>query len=163
MNSLHLFLPSFERMIVRTVLDEVIPRLADRALVEQARGFAGQEASHSHAHALFLRNLRAQGYELDGYLRATEWFFENLLEKKLGHRLGLSVIASFEHYTDLLVVLVLRGDFLDGCDPRLRELFAWHAAEEVEHNAVAYAMLQAVAPGYALRMVGNVLGLLVVL
>jgi uncharacterized protein len=71
------------------------------------------------------------------------------------------VVASFEHYTDLLVVLILQGDFLDGCDPRMNELFSWHAAEEVEHNAVAYGMLRAVAGGYWLRMLGNVLGLLI--
>jgi predicted metal-dependent hydrolase len=163
MNSLNLFLPSFERMIMRTVLDKIIPRLTDRSLLEQARGFAGQEASHSRAHELFIENLRAQGYDLDRYLMFTEWFFEDLLEQKLGYKLGLSVIAGFEHYTDLLVMLVLQGEFFDGCDPRMKELFAWHAAEEVEHNAVAFAMLCAIDDGYGLRMVGNVLGLSIVL
>jgi len=163
MNSLNLFLPSFERMILRTVLNKVVPRLQDQRLLEQARGFAGQEASHGRAHELFLQNLRAQGYNLDRYLSCTKWFFEDLLEKKLGYKLVLSMVASFEHYTDLLVLLILRGDFLDGCDPRMKELFAWHAAEEVEHHAVAYALLRAIDDGYWLRMMGNVLGLLVML
>lgn len=163
MNSLNLFLPSFERMIMRTVLDRVIPRLQDPGLIAQARGLAGQEASHSRAHELFLDTLRAQGYDLDRYLRLTEWFFEHLLEKKLGYKLGLSVVAGFEHYTDILVLLILQGDFLEGCDPRMKELFAWHAAEEVEHNAVSHELLRAIDDGYGLRMAGNVLGLAVIL
>ena len=118
---------------------------------------------HSRAHALFLDNLRAQGYRLDRFLAFTEWFFEDLLERKLGYKLGLSVVASFEHYTDLLVLIILEGDFLDGCDPRMKELFAWHAAEEIEHNAVAYEMLRALDDGHGLRMVGNVLGLWITL
>jgi predicted metal-dependent hydrolase len=163
MNSLNLFLPSFERMIMRTVLDGALPRLRDPHLIKQARGFAGQEATHSRAHELFLENLRAQGYEIDRHLRFTEWCLEDLLEKKLGTEISLSVVASFEHYTDLLVLLVLRSDFLDGCDPRMKDLIAWHAAEEVEHNAVAYEMLCAIDSSYRLRMIGNVLGLAVIL
>ena len=36
----------------------------------------------------------------------------------------------------------------------MREMLAWHAAEEIEHKAVAFDVLQAVAPSYALRMAG---------
>lgn len=163
MNGLNLFLPPFERMILRFVRDRVLPRLSDPRLVEQARGFMGQEAVHARAHALYLENLRAQGYSIEGFERFSGWFFEHLLEKKIGTKLALSLIAGFEHYTDVLVLLVLQGDFMDGCDPRMRELFAWHAAEEVEHNAVAYEMLRAIDDGYALRMAGSVLALSVLL
>ena len=163
MNALHLFVPSFERMIMRTVLDRVIPLLHDPQLVAQARGFARQEGSHARAHTLFLENLRAQGYDLDRYLKLTDWYFDVLLEKKLGLGLALSTVAGFEHYTDLLVLLVLREDFLDDCDPRMKELLSWHTAEEIEHKAVAYAMLQAIDDGYGLRMAGNVLGLMTIL
>jgi hypothetical protein len=156
MNSLHLFLPAFERMIMRTVLDQLVPALEDPALIKQARGLAGQEASHSRAHELFHANLRAQGYEIDRFLAFTSWVLEDLLERKLGPRMAISVVAGFEHYTDILVLLVLRGDFLDGCDPIMHELLAWHAAEEVEHNAVAWQVLEAIGGGYGLRMAGSV-------
>lgn len=163
LNSLHLFLPSFERMILRTVLDEVVPRLDDPQLIAQARGLAGQESSHSRAHELFIETLRAQGYPLDRYLKITEWILEDLLEKKLGYKLSLSVVAAFEHYTDILVLLILRSDFVDGCDPRVLELMEWHSAEEVEHNAVAHQLLRTIDDRESLRMVGNVLGLAVIL
>jgi hypothetical protein len=163
LNSLNLFFPAFERMILRMVRDHVVPRLSDPHLQEQARGFMGQEATHSRAHALFLENLHAQGYDTRGYEAFASWFFEHLFEKKLGTRLSLSLTAGFEHYTDLLVQLVLQGDFMDGCEPHMRELFAWHAAEEIEHNAVAYEMLRTIDDGYLLRMAGNVLAVSVLL
>ena len=162
MNSMHIFLPPFERMIVH-VIRKLLPRLTDPHLREQARGFLGQEAHHARAHALFLQNLRAQGYRIDDLVRFGAWLFNDVFERRLRPELCLSIIAGFEHYTDLLVLLVLQGDFLDGCDPRMKELFTWHAAEEVEHNAVAWEMLRALDDSYPLRMAGNVLGLSVLL
>lgn len=163
MNGMNLFLPPFERMIVRVLRNHVLPRLTDGRLVEQARGFMQQEGVHGQAHSLFLENLRAQGYDIDGFMRFATWFFDRRFEETLGIELCLSLLAGFEHYTDILVLLILKGDFLEGCDPRMRELFAWHAAEEVEHNAVAYELLREIDDGYALRMAGNVLGLSVLL
>ena len=40
--------------------------------------------------------------------------------------------------------------------PRCAQLLAWHAAEEIEHKAVAFDVLQAVDPSYALRIAGLV-------
>lgn len=162
MNSLHMFLPPFERMITQMVRHKVLPLLSDPALIEQARGFMAQESIHGRSHELFFDNLRAQGYDLDRYLSVATWVFFDLFEKKLGTRVSLAMLASFEHYTALIVPLILRGDFLDGCDPRVRELLVWHAAEEVEHTGVAFAMLQAIDDGQGLRLAGNVLGLTVI-
>ena len=36
----------------------------------------------------------------------------------------------------------------------MKELFEWHAAEEIEHRCVAYDVLQAVDDSYALRVAG---------
>lgn len=159
MNALHLFLPPFERMITQVVRHGALPLVSDPVLLEQARGFIAQESIHGRCHELFLENLRAQGYSIDRYGALLDWVFGDLIQKKLGTRLSLSVVSAFEHYTDLLVPLALRGDFLDGCDPALHELLAWHAAEEIEHNAVAFALLQAIAPGRALRLAGSALAL----
>lgn len=159
MNSLNLFLPAFERMIIRNIKQHVLPRIGDEHLREQAQGLVAQEALHSKAHGLFLRNLRAQGYRIDGYLRVSEWLFERVMIGRLPPALVLASVASFEHYTDLLVELLAESDFLDGCEPRMRELLSWHAAEEVEHHAVPFLLLRELGGGYLLRQAGNVLGL----
>lgn len=161
LNSLNLFLPAFERMIVRNIKDDILPRIADEHLRNQAKGLVAQEALHSKAHSLFLHNLRAQGYRIDGYLRISEWFFGRVMAR-CAPRTILSAIASFEHYTDLLVRLFEETDFLDGCDPHLRELMLWHAAEEVEHHAIPLQLLRALGAGYLLRQAGNLLGLTII-
>lgn len=159
MNGLNLFVPHFERMMVRLFRSHIIPRLRDPRLIEQARGFMLQEGSHAKAHTQYFENLRSLGYDIDGFLRLVQWLLGERFEGRLGPKLALSAVAAFEHYTDVMVLLILQGDFLEGCDPRMRELFAWHVAEEIEHNAVAYEMLRQIDDGQALRMAGNVLGL----
>ena len=43
---------------------------------------------------------------------------------------------------------------LDVLDPTVQQLLAWHAAEEIEHKAVAFDVLQTIDPSYALRIAG---------
>jgi len=51
-------------------------------------------------------------------------------------------------------------DALQGAHPAMRALLLWHAAEEIEHKAVAFDVLKHVAPGYGLRVAGMVLATL---
>lgn len=163
MNGFHLFVPPFERMMVRLIHGRILPRLSDPHLIEQARGFMHQEGTHAKAHTQYLTNLRAHGYDIDGFLRMIEKILGPKLEETLGTELTLSMIAAFEHYTDTLIFLIFKRDMLDGCDPRMSELFLWHIAEEVEHNAVAYEMLRTLDDRYVIRQAGNALGLSVFL
>lgn len=159
MNALHVFLPPFERMITQIVRHHALPIVKDPVLIEQARGFMGQESTHARCHEQFCSNLRAQGYSIDRYMSFLEWVFGHFFLRRLGATLSLSMVSAFEHYTDLFVPLILESDFLDGCDPALRELLEWHIAEEIEHNAVALSLLRAIDDGEGLRLIGNVLGL----
>ena len=162
LNSLHLCLPPFEDLLCR-VFKAHLENIQDPYLADQVRGFVGQEASHSKGHTKFCDTLRAQGYEIDAYIGFMDWVFKNVYEKWLGKTITVSAAAGFEHYTDLLVAIILDSKFLDYADPRAKEFFAWHAAEEAEHNAVAYELLRSVNNSYALRQLGNVLGLGIIL
>lgn len=158
-NSMNMFFPPFERMIMRVSIKSTMPLLNDEHLIAQLQGFIAQEETHAQAHASFIDNIEAQGYKISRYNRFLGWFFSNFLEKTVSHIYSISIVAGFEHYTDILAGLILKQDFLDDCEPRMKELLQWHAAEEVEHSQVPFDVLQAIDNRYWVRMVGNVGGL----
>jgi len=144
--------PHGERFFVRSV-KHFLDRIDDPALRAAIKGFFGQEGRHAHAHDEFNAILRAQGFEVDRFLasyqRVSSW-----LEAHTPPRLNLAVTAAAEHFTAILAEGAFAQGVLDKAAPAMRELLAWHAAEEIEHKAVAFDVLQAVDPSYALRIAG---------
>jgi hypothetical protein len=151
-NGVNLLFPHGERFFVRSV-KHFLDRIDDPVLRGQIKGFFGQEGRHARAHDQFNAVLRDQGYEVDRFLdtyeRWTLW-----LEARLPPRLNLAVTAASEHFTAILAEGAFRHHVLDACAPEMRELLAWHAAEEIEHKAVAFDVLRAIDPSYALRLGG---------
>ncbi|AKT43828.1 metal-dependent hydrolase [Chondromyces crocatus] len=150
-NGVNLLFPIGERFFVRSVLRHM-DRL-DPALQEQVRGFFGQEGRHAGAHERFFAAMRSHDYRFDRFLE----IFETVIryqEEHLPAVLSLSATAAAEHYTALLAEAVLRRRALEHAHPALRDLLLWHAAEEIEHKAVAFDALQQVNPSYAVRMAG---------
>jgi predicted metal-dependent hydrolase len=99
--------------------------------------------------------MRAQGFQVDEFLetyqRISRW-----IEQRVPAKLNLAATAAAEHFTAILAHGAFTQGVLDACDPRMRELLAWHAAEEIEHKSVAYDVLQQIDPSYALRLAGLV-------
>jgi predicted metal-dependent hydrolase len=153
-NGVNLLFPHGERFFVRSV-KHYLDRIDDPKLRADIKGFFGQEGRHAHAHDEFNDILRAQGYEIDEFLatykRLTDW-----LESKLPHSMHLAITAAAEHFTATLAEGAFKYQVLDACDPRMQQLLAWHAAEEIEHKSVAYDVLQKVDPSYRLRVAGLV-------
>ena len=66
-----------------------------------------------------------------------------------GRRIALAFTVGLEHFTAILGHQVLsRQDWLDGVDPEVATLWSWHAAEEIEHKAVAFDVYEAVGGNY---------------
>lgn len=151
-NGVNLLFPHGERFFVRSV-KHFQGRIDDPALRAAIKGFFGQEGRHAHAHDEFNAILRAQGFEIDrfltGYKQVSSW-----LEAHTPPKLRLAVTAAAEHFTAILAEGVFSQDLLDKVAPAMRELLAWHAAEELEHKAVAFDVLQTIDPSYALRIAG---------
>ncbi len=151
-NGINLLFPHGERFFVRSV-HKFADSVADPALRAQIKGFYGQEGRHAHAHDELNQVLRAQGYEIDTllerYARVHTW-----IEKRVPAKLNLASTAAAEHFTAMLADDAFRAGLLDAIDPRMAKLLAWHAAEEIEHKAVAFDVLRAVDPSYALRIAG---------
>jgi hypothetical protein len=160
-NAINLFVVSFEDFMGR-VMRSQLPHLEDADFQRQVRGFMGQESTHAHVHAKYLAQLREQGFQIDGYLAASERVFTVLFEKWLGSRLCVATIAGFEHLTALLAEIVLSDHMLKDAEPAMAQMWEWHAAEEIEHKSLAFELLMRTSRSFLLRMLGAVLGALVV-
>jgi predicted metal-dependent hydrolase len=160
-NAINLFVVSFEDFMAR-VMRSRLPELKDADFARQIRGFMGQESTHSFVHAKYLQNMREQGYQIDGYLGSAEHIFSQWFERRLGPLISVAMIAGFEHLTSLLAELILSGRMVRDAEPAMAEMGEWHAAEEIEHKALAFDLLKVINPSYLLRLLGAVLGALVV-
>jgi predicted metal-dependent hydrolase len=100
------------------------------------------------------RLLERQGYEVAPFLRRYERIAYGLIEALSPPALRLAATAACEHFTAMLAEDALRRRLLDRAHPTMRALLLWHAAEEIEHRAVAFDVLRAVHPSYALRLAG---------
>lgn len=153
-NGVNLLFPHGERFFVRSV-KRFLGEIEDPALRAAIKGFFGQEGRHAHAHDDFNAILRAQGVEIDGFLERYK-AISSWLESKLPPKLNLAITAAAEHFTAILAEGAFTQNVLDKAAPEMRELLAWHAAEEIEHKAVAFDVLQTIDPSYRLRIAGLV-------
>lgn len=151
-NGINMLFPHGERFFVRSV-NHYLDQIKDPDLRVQVLAFFKQEGHHAKAHDTFNDVMRTQGFAIDGFLtryrKISSW-----LEARLPAKLNLAGTAAAEHYTAILAHGAFTKGMLDAAAPGMRELLAWHAAEEIEHKAVAYDVLQEVDPSYLLRLAG---------
>jgi predicted metal-dependent hydrolase len=149
-NGVNLLFPAGERCFVRSVhrFDKTSP---------DVRAFCAQEGRHANAHERFFEILRAQGFQIDGFLTWYERIVYDVIERATPPALRLSATAAAEHFTAMLAHNAFRTGLFDRMHPTMQRLLAWHAAEEIEHKAVAFDVLRRTNPSYALRMAGLVL------
>ena len=152
-NGVNLLFPAGERFFVRAV-HRYLDRVTDPTLRADVKGFAGQEGRHANAHERYFETLRAHGYDLDAILGPYEHLAYEVIEKAAPEALRLATTVAAEHFTAILAENALTDGVLEHADPAMRDLLYWHAVEELEHKAVAFDVLRAVHPGYALRMAG---------
>jgi len=153
-NGVNLLFPHGERFFVRSV-KHFAGQIEDPALRAAIKGFFAQEGHHAHAHDRANALLGAQGYEVEEFL-ASYKRIASFIERHTPPKLNLAITAAMEHFTAILAEGAFKHSVLDLAAPEMRQLLAWHAAEEIEHKAVAFDVLQAVDPSYALRMFGLV-------
>ncbi len=161
-NALHLIFPMGERFFVRSVrrYEKLID---DPELRAQIKGFYAQEGSHAREHERVFALLERQGFDVRGFLRVYKRIAYDFIERVSPAKLRLAATAALEHYTAIMADNALQHDLLDRVHPAMRELLTWHACEEIEHKAVAYDVLQKVAPSYMLRVAGMVVATMTLL
>ncbi|OUS25327.1 hypothetical protein A9Q99_21635 [Gammaproteobacteria bacterium 45_16_T64] len=117
-------------------------QVSDPELLEQIKGFIGQEGQHSYQHKQVNIALDELG------LFATR--IEKDLEKKITEDKGrldsrdfLASTVGMEHITAVMAEYLLNNPhILEPLTPSVRELLLWHAVEEIEHKSVAFEVYQ---------------------
>jgi hypothetical protein len=145
--------PDGEDFFVRSVRN-FRDQVDEPVLAQQMRGFIGQEAVHGREHRAFNRRLAELGYPT----RFIEAVTERLLalgDRVLSRKARLAVTAALEHYTATLAEQLLRDDETKALfgDPKVLDLFLWHALEESEHKTVAFDVYRAVGGTERMRRV----------
>jgi predicted metal-dependent hydrolase len=150
MNALSMSFPLGEQMFIDSVRAAPQDAIADPVLRAEVKDFVGQEASHRFVHQQYNDELARQGfdYTLEASLQKRVELIRTL---PVADRLAIT--CALEHYTAMLADYLLRHpEWLEGAEPQLRTLWAWHAAEELEHKAVAFDVYRAAGGGYWKRV-----------
>lgn len=153
LNSLHVVFPEGEKLFIRSVKffqDEI----KDPQLKARVKGFIGQETQHMAQHEKIWDTFESQGVKVKEY---DKWYAKNAYETVEGSirkifgeetykKLALAVTCGLEHYTATLAEVAIDPEInaMQGFDENMKALLMWHAAEEIEHKAVAFDVMQLV-------------------
>ncbi len=127
--------------------------IKDPALVDQIRGFIGQEAHHSRTHEEFNAQAKNVGMAMD----AVDKHFKRrigMARRRFSPAQQLAITAALEHITATLAQWTLENPQVVSGDQQspLREMLIWHAMEEIEHKAVAFDVYRAAVNDETLRI-----------
>ena len=117
-------------------------QVKDPELLNQIKGFIGQEGHHSHQHKKVYRKLDELGLTVS----KLEKDLEKRIEKnkaQLDPKNFLAVTVGMEHLTAIMAEYVLENpDILSPLPASAKDLLLWHAVEEIEHKSVAFDVYQ---------------------
>lgn len=151
MDGMQLYFPEGERYFITSVRP-FREQISDPILAKHVKDFTRQEGQHGIAHTQFNQLLRDQGMPVDEML-AMQKKRNNFWLTRFSQEFNLALTGAFEHFTALLAEgFFSRKQVMEGADPRVKALFAWHAIEEMEHKAVVFNVMTTVAKvGYFKR------------
>jgi len=149
-NALSMSFPAGERFFIDSVR-HFRDKVKDPKLKQEISRFIGQEAMHSREHKKYNQMLcEARGYSqrtMEGRTEAAV----RLGEKKLSREGQLAMTCGVEHLTAILADKILKGWILSNVEPKIRSLWEWHAAEELEHKSVAFDVYMDIGGNYKAR------------
>jgi predicted metal-dependent hydrolase len=163
MNAQHLAFPDGEKFFIRSVKAFADVYKNDPELRKRVDNFIGQEGTHYAEHQKFWDIMESQDLQPMKFVnvfRATAWnglenFLVNRFKNRFGNKLALSITVALEHYTAMLAESgIINKDITEKMPQEMKDLFMWHAAEEIEHKAIPFDVLKKVDDSYALRISG---------
>ncbi len=151
MNALSCLFLEGERLFIDAVRDNE-HHVKDEHLKAQVKNFIKQEAIHGNEHHMLSEYLDTLGYpatKVEAQERAVRLF----IKKHMPAKDRLAITCAVEHFTAMLAHQMLTNNELtDEMDPRIREMWKWHAIEETEHKGVCFDVYEAIGGGYWKRV-----------
>jgi predicted metal-dependent hydrolase len=134
-NGLSALFPLGERFFMDSV--KAFRNHTDGKLKEQVADFLYQEAMHTREHVVFNKMATDAGYDIKKLENRAATILGFARKKRAIHQLAAT--AALEHFTAMLAHEALKNPahFKDA-PPEARDMWRWHAMEEIEHKAVAY-------------------------
>jgi uncharacterized protein len=161
LNSLTIIFPTGEKYFIRSVKN-ILSNVRSELLKNDAALFIKQESEHFKEHEKFFKILNKQEYKYKNLVNLLDHVVNEILEPYLDKETNLSITAGLEHITALLSEISLEENFLEDAPQKLQDLFNWHAAEEIEHRAVAFDILQEITASYSKRIQGIIIGYIII-
>jgi len=161
-NALHVIFPEGEKLFITSVKN-FYDEIDDPILKKEMRDFMGQEGIHHREHERFWEKLESMGLKPRGFAnvfvrltKSIEWAHKTFLPERTAKKMLLTMTAGMEHYTALFGNQNLgNSEFLKPFYPKeMYMMIQWHSAEELEHKAVAFDVLQSIDDSYILRIWG---------
>ncbi len=143
LTALSMSFPQGERFFVETVRN-VRNQINDKQLQQDISGFIGQEAHHAQAHEQFNTLVQSADYHLKKYELVFEQ--EMIRLRTLSPRRQLAATVALEHFTAMMAGYMLKypNFMFKGLSENMKNLWLWHAVEEIEHKHVAFDVYQKV-------------------
>jgi uncharacterized protein len=151
LNTWTIMFPAGERYFVRWC-KKALETIEDPKIRKDILGFIGQETQHANQHEKLWDVIRGQGYNIDPLMAVLDKFCFGFLESVVPDKWNYACVAALEHFTAMFGEIYFETpELMEQMHPEMRALFEWHAAEEIEHKAVAFDQLEAVENSYVLR------------
>ncbi|WP_373489414.1 metal-dependent hydrolase [Blastomonas sp.] len=134
-NALSVTFPKGEAFFVESV--KAFREGTPERLQNEIRAFVKQEVNHSREHVAFNRRVVDAGYDVTNLeVKVDEAL---ALTKGRPQIANLASTMALEHFTAIIAQQLLANPrHLDSADAESRQLWRWHAMEEIEHKGVAY-------------------------
>jgi predicted metal-dependent hydrolase len=145
-DSLSALFPQGERFFIQSVrhFRDVVPD----DIARDVRAFIAQEAIHTREHQMFNDQVTAAGFQIHTLEARTEHELSEVKRKSALKQLAFTV--GLEHFTAALANQILCDDrLLENAPMETARMWRWHAAEEIEHKAVAFDTLFAATSNWS--------------
>lgn len=160
MNALSIFFPAGERFFIESIRN-YRDQIEDEQLKKDIHQFIGQEAMHTREHLVYNQALIDAGFPVDTYMNRVEKLL-NVVQKFTPKHVQLAVTMALEHLTASLGEVLLKDPaILEGSEENFKNVWNWHAMEEIEHKGVAFDVWNSVMPqtpySYTVRVTTHVI------